>query len=100
MANNAWITSGNDLQKELEMRRIMSDYHKQNQVKTLAGERGIVLQEKTNEFLENYFFRKETTIKTTAETIIIHTQDGAWSDEVCIRLDGSFTYCGGINCLW
>ena len=100
MANNAWITSGKDLKKEQKMRQFLSDTKKRNEAKALIPERGIVLKEKTKEFLDNYFFRKDTTIRVFAGEIIIHSKDGAWSDEVCIKQDGSYIYSGGYFCLW
>ena len=100
MANNAWITSGKDLKKEQKMRQFLSDTKKRNEANALIAERGIVLKEKTKEFLDNYFFRKDTTIRVFAGEIIIHSKDGAWSDEVCIKQDGSYIYSGGYFCLW
>ena len=100
MANNAWITSGKDLKKEQKMRQLLSDTKKRNEANALIAERGIVLKEKTKEFLDNYFFRKDTTIRVFAGEIIIHSKDGAWSDEVWIKQDGSYIYSGGYFCLW
>ena len=100
MANNTWITSGKDLKKEQRMRQLFSDQKKRNEANALIAERGIVLEKKTKEFLENYFFRIDTTIRVLVGDIIIHSKDGAWSDEVCIKQDGSYFYSGGYFCLW
>ena len=95
-----WLTSSNDLQKELEIRKIMSDITKQNEVNALISEKGIQLKEETKEFLAKYFYRQGTKIRSYGSDIIIHTEDGAYSDEVCIKKDGSYSYCGGYHCVW
>ena len=100
MENKTQQTSGTDFVKELESKRIMSDGTKRNEVIALIADRGIELKAKTKEFLDNYTYRKGTTIQANTDTITIHTEDGAWSDEVCVKADGSFSYCGGINCIW
>ena len=100
MGYPTWLTSGNDLQKELEMRKIMSDIKKQNEVNALISEKGIQLEEKTKEFLAKYFYRQGTKIRSYGAEIIIHTEDGAWSDEIYIKKDGSYSYCGGLHCVW
>ncbi len=94
------MASDKDLQKELEMRNIMSDIKKQNEVNALISEKGIRLEEETKEFLAKYCYHQGTKIRSCADAIIIHTENGAWSDEVRIKKDGSYSYCGGLYCVW
>lgn len=97
MANNAWITSGGDLKKELQMRKLMSDKGKRKELDTMLVEKSIVLQEKTEEFLDNYYFRKETKIRDERDRVVVYTKDGSWREEIHIKTDGSYQYMGGIN---
>ena len=85
---------------EQNLKRIFSDEKKRSEAYALITDRGITLKEKTKEFLDNYYFHSGSQIRASADDIIIHTEDGAWSDEVHIQKDGSYRYCGGKNCVW
>ena len=94
-----WLVSRKNFHKK-EIRKIMSGITKQNELNTLISEKGILLKDDTKEFLTKYNFGQGTKIRSFADEIIIHTENGAWSDEVCIKKNGSYTYCGGLYCVW
>ncbi len=89
-----------DIKSSMEIQCVLSLSEKRQEVYKLAKEKGIVLDESTQEFFDYYLFRKKTVIQYDEDEIMILSVEGNWEDEVHIKHDGTYSCFGGINCIF